>query len=282
MDQKKRNPLVAGLLTVLSPGAGFLYNGFLFWAIAVTLGYYLFELLCLWFKAYESFHSAVSVIVLSFGSWVYFIAHNISKARKIESVFLKPFQRWYSYLLFTTISIGLSFVFDGCSDVEEYSSGTGGMSPAVEPGERVVVGLSYYRNREITQGDIVVFPNPKDPEAIYMKRCIALGGQTVEIRDGLVYVDDKRSLPQLPLKRSNLSTLSSVFKDPRIVPPDAGNEDQYGPVAVPEGKLFVLGDYRDNSFDSRFWGFVDQRAVMGRALYIWWSSDLTRIGKKLN
>ncbi len=117
------------------------------------------------------------------------------------------------------------------------------------------------------RGDVIVFRFPEDPDKDFIKRVIAVEGDVVEIRDKQVYVNGK------PLKCDH-----AVFKDPHIIPGDIQPRDNFGPVKVPPGSLFVMGDNRDHSYDSRFWGFVDLDAVKGKAFMIYWSWDKARFG----
>ncbi|MFN3822312.1 MAG: signal peptidase I, partial [bacterium] len=112
--------------------------------------------------------------------------------------------------------------------------------------------------RKVKQGDVVVFRFPLNRHLSYIKRCIALEGQTVEIRNKVVYVDNK-VFPNPPhCKFSSPMTYPPDFVESAIVPKDMPfrNRDNYGPVTVPPGHIFVLGDNRDNSADSRYWGFL--------------------------
>ncbi|WP_417912673.1 signal peptidase I [Candidatus Electronema sp. TJ] len=118
--------------------------------------------------------------------------------------------------------------------------------------------------KEPKRGDIIVFKYPKEPDVDYIKRVIAVGGETVEIKDKKVFINGK------PLAGDQDY---GQFKEERIIPASAGPRDNFGPVTVPEGKLFVMGDNRDNSYDSRFWGFVDLEAVRGKAFILYWSWD---------
>jgi len=126
-------------------------------------------------------------------------------------------------------------------------------------------------------GDIIVFQFPGNPSLDYIKRCIASGGQTVEVRDKVVYVD---GAPSAAADRH------AYHMDPGIscggmvgpFPEDAGLQtcrDNFGPFRVPPGRLFMMGDNRENSNDSRFWGTVPMDYVKGRALFIYWSWDAT-------
>ncbi len=125
--------------------------------------------------------------------------------------------------------------------------------------------LLYYRFPTIRvprPGDIIVFRYPDDPARDFIKRCVAVGGQTVEIREKVLYVDGRpREEPY------------AVHKDPRVIPRETNQRDNFGPYVVPQGHLFMMGDNRDNSHDSRFWGALPQSLVKGKAMFIYWSWD---------
>ncbi len=110
--------------------------------------------------------------------------------------------------------------------------------------------------REPKQGDIVIFKFPGDEKTDYIKRCIAVEGQVVEVRDMQVFVDGK------PVDEPYCKHIHKDLK-----------RKGYGPVTVPDGSIFVMGDNRDNSYDSRFWGPLDKRLLRGKALFIYFSVD---------
>jgi signal peptidase I len=113
------------------------------------------------------------------------------------------------------------------------------------------------------RGDIIVFKFPKDPSKDFIKRVIAVGGDTLEIRDKQVYVNGQLQKEVYTVHTdSHIRPSSGVYGTTR---------DNLAPVKVPEGKLFVMGDNRDESNDSRFWHFVDISAVKGKAFVIYWS-----------
>lgn len=118
------------------------------------------------------------------------------------------------------------------------------------------------------RGDVIVFKYPKDPSKDFIKRLIAVGGDTLEIRDKKVYVNGK-------LQKNDFAkfTDSRILSGPTRFGQIDSPRDNYGPITVPEGKLFMMGDNRDSSNDSRFWGFVDKSEVRGEAILIYWSWD---------
>ncbi|HEX9191510.1 MAG TPA: signal peptidase I [Candidatus Deferrimicrobiaceae bacterium] len=115
------------------------------------------------------------------------------------------------------------------------------------------------------RGDIIVFVFPEDPSKDFIKRVIGLPGDTVEVRRKTVLVNGE------PLDEPY-----TRFADGRSIESLVRTRDSMPPVRVPEGKLFVMGDNRDRSYDSRFWGFVDMDAVIGKALFIYFSIDWNR------
>jgi signal peptidase I len=115
--------------------------------------------------------------------------------------------------------------------------------------------------------EVVVFRFPHDKDREFIKRCSALPGQTVEIRDKVLYVDGNRTIdPE-----------RSKYVDPRVLPKESENgvRDNYGPITVPPDHYFLVGDNRDNSDDSRFWGFVPSDLIVAKAsrIYFSWAPD---------
>jgi signal peptidase I len=116
--------------------------------------------------------------------------------------------------------------------------------------------------RKPQRGDVIVFQYPEDPRRDYIKRCVALGGQTIEVKDKVLYVDGQKQVE--PYVK---------HIDPSNHPASSDPRDNFGPYQVPPGHLFMMGDNRDNSNDSRFWGPVNMSLVKGRAMFLYWSWD---------
>lgn len=139
--------------------------------------------------------------------------------------------------------------------------------------------------KEPKNGDVVVFKYPKDERLDYIKRCIAVGGQTVEMRNGEVFVDGKPEGRRTTLERKYDRDDGQEFEYTRIAAPNGksytvrhvvggyGTTENFGPITVPAGHYFMMGDNRDNSADSRQWGCLPAENVVGEALVIYFSWD---------
>ena len=140
---------------------------------------------------------------------------------------------------------------------------SGSMIPTLEVGDRVLVAKFWYTFSEPKRGQLFVFKYPVDPKRDFVKRIIGLPGDTLEIRGGIVYVNGQ-ALREEYVKNHDAFSLNAGPVFPEV------------PVKIPENHYFAMGDNRDNSFDSRFWGFVDDKAILGKALIIYWSWDVEK------
>ncbi len=155
--------------------------------------------------------------------------------------------------------------------VQPFKIPSGSMIPTLLIGDHIFVNKFIYgirmpfTNKVIVpvkrpaRGDIVVFKYPVDTSKDFIKRVIAVEGDVVEMRDRKIFINGK----QMP-------DTHGTFTEPRSGPPQA-RRDSFGPIPVPRGKFFMMGDNRDGSLDSRYWGFVDFNAILGRAFIIYWS-----------
>lgn len=125
------------------------------------------------------------------------------------------------------------------------------MEPTFIQGDHVLVNKFIYRFVEPRTGDVIVFKYPVDPTMDYIKRVVALEGQKVEIKNGVLYVGNKA------IRESYLAENAKTTSD-------------FGPVVVPKNRLFVMGDNRNNSSDSRVWGTLPEKNLIGKAFVIYW------------
>jgi signal peptidase I len=145
--------------------------------------------------------------------------------------------------------------------VQAYKIPSSSMEDSLLAGDFILVNKLHYRFNEPRPGEIIVFKYPLNSSKDMVKRILAVEGQSVEIKNKIVYVDGK--IVSEPLSAKHI--------DARILPGDYSARDNFGPEQVPAGYLFVLGDNRDNSQDSREWGFLDMSLVKGKALIVYWS-----------
>ena len=177
--------------------------------------------------------------------------------------------------------------------VEAFQIPSGSMIPTLEVGDHIFVAKFSYglvvpfsnkkilEFREPARGDVIVFKYPQDPSIDYIKRVVGLPGEKVEVRNNEVFIDGK------PMPREHVGpfhddgptddhdselwheTLGTkqhdALQEPGRMP------SNFGPLTVPPGNVFVMGDNRDNSSDSRVWGTVDHELIKGKALIVWWS-----------
>ena len=158
--------------------------------------------------------------------------------------------------------------------VQSFFIPSGSMEQTLAIGDRLLVSKCLYGIRlpfgdrwichwhEPRRGDVVVFTFPPDPGKDLIKRVVGLPGDEIQIRDKQVYVNG------VPYRNPH-----ERHGDPAIVPAQAGPRDNLRPIRVPPHSYFVMGDNRDFSYDSRFWGFVPERDLVGKALVKYWSWD---------
>ncbi|NTW78137.1 MAG: signal peptidase I [Syntrophaceae bacterium] len=158
--------------------------------------------------------------------------------------------------------------------VQAFKIPSGSMKPTFEIGDHILVSkfiygikIPFLRNTLIPigdpqRGDIVVFIYPEDRSKDFIKRVIGVSGDTIEIRNKKIYLN---GLP--------MNDTYGIYTDDFIIPGSIQPRDNFGPVTVRPGSIFVMGDNRDQSYDSRFWGFVNLKDVMGKAFIIYWSWD---------
>ncbi|HDL04443.1 MAG TPA: signal peptidase I [candidate division Zixibacteria bacterium] len=171
---------------------------------------------------------------------------------------IKPLWREYVEVLFISLAAAVLlrlFV------VSAYRVDSASMEDSLFEGDYIFVNKLAYDFGDPQPGDIIVFKYPLNPTQDYIKRIIAGPGQTIEIIDKVIYVDNLLSEIYVNTKNT----------DPKILAAQLSARDNFGPIQVPEGQYFVLGDNRDESQDSRFWGFVPAEFIKGKALFIYWS-----------
>jgi len=203
--------------------------------------------------------------------------------------FLPQSGKFLEYGEALVVAIVLAIAIRGLA-VQAFKIPSGSMLPTLLIGDHLLVNKFLYgvripyttvricRLRPPRRGDIVVFAYPIDDSKDFIKRVIGEPGDQVQVRDKRVYVNGVQLLDPW-----------GFHVDPSVVPGGFEKRDNFGPVIVPSGKYFVMGDNRDKSYDSRFWGFVEDPRIKGKAIVLYWSWDaeglrprLTRLGTILH
>ena len=265
-NPKKRKPILAFLLSLIAPGLGQIYNGQLkkgiIYLVGFLLAYIIFSLLL--FK----FYGMIFYLIITLGFFIFILIDALRGANKLKAIALKPYNQWYVYLIIFLLSSVVIRPLLGwtirSNIARAYKIPSSAMEPTLLVGDHLIADMKIYKSEKPKRGDIIIFEFPKDPSKDFIKRVIGTEGEKVVIIRNKIYINDK------------------LINDPwgHFTMPRSSIED-YGPVKVPQDSLFVLGDNRNNSQDSRFWGFVNIKKVKGKALYLYWAKNKSIIGMEL-
>jgi len=187
-------------------------------------------------------------------------------------------REWYESLLVA----GIFVLFVRTFIVQTYQVPTGSMERTILVGDHLLVNkfafaprlpalAKFLPYRNVHPGDIVVFKKPGDdvnPGNVLVKRAVAQGGDTVQVRDKQLFIDGK------PEERTTIQHIDpETYPDHPGVPDMARRRDQFGPFTVPANSFFGMGDNRDNSLDSRYWGAIPRANIFGRPVIFYWSYE---------
>ncbi|MFZ3065550.1 MAG: signal peptidase I [Nitrospirota bacterium] len=158
--------------------------------------------------------------------------------------------------------------------IQAFKIPSGSMIPTLDIGDHILVSKFIYGIRipftdikildfkKPNRGDIIVFIYPEDEKKDFIKRVVGVPGDKIELKNKELYINGEK-----------LTEKYIIHQDPHTKPKEYEPRDNTGPIIVPPDSLFVMGDNRDQSYDSRYWGFVKISKVKGRAFIIYWSWD---------
>jgi signal peptidase I len=275
--KKRPKPWVAFFLGLLFPGFGQIYLGSLRKAMFILAWFWISfgSLTIMWAYFISSFNSLLVLLTLVFVTLITIAALAYREATGDHlAVELRWYRRWYGLLaIFLSFSVvlqpvgGLALKYF----VKSYKIPIGSMLPTLAAGDHIFVKKVSYRFRvpfadrtlidfsAPQRGDIIVFKYPQDETKEFVKRIVGLPGDIVEIRNKDLYVNRQRAEENY-IQHSDSRT-------------GVDRRDNLDPVTVPQGSYFVLGDNRDQSLDSRFFGFVSEDKIRGKAFLVYWSLD---------
>lgn len=146
--------------------------------------------------------------------------------------------------------------------VQAFKIPSGSMLPTLQIGDHILVNKFIFHFVSPQRGDIIVFRYPRDEGRDFIKRVIGVPGDKLMITKKQVLINDRL-----------LNESYAVHADPNVQDGSLSPRDDYGPLIIPPGKYFMMGDNRDHSMDSRFWGLLDEGKIRGKAFIIYWSWD---------
>jgi signal peptidase I len=275
---EQRKPSIAALLSLVLPGLGQVYNGEPGRGLVAYLSLPLLVILAFFFVL-GTFPGLVIFIVLAVLLYLGIAADAALRARHIREIPLRWYNRPAVYFVLAVVvpilagPIVLKTIFPQLR-FRTYEIPAASMEPTLQIGDHLVADMWAYRNRLPERGDVIVFRSLDDPKMELVKRCIAVQGDTVEIHDKM-----------LSLNGRQLTEPYAIHSDPKIYQDQASpmglQRDQTALTKIPPRSCYFLGDNRDASYDSRFWGTAPADLLRGKALYIYWSPDRSRIGMRI-
>ena len=304
--EHKRWPWVAVTLSVIMTGLGHIYcgrivKGLVLAFISCILTPFLFGVFSV---SHSTIRIAVIIVTLLASSviWLYAIIDSGYIAERIKENYTpKDYNRWYVYVILilmgtggsTQIAFNIRTFF-----LQAFRVPVASNYPTLIPNDRFLANKIAYKNSDPQKGDLVVFTNPQDRRQNYIQRVVAVAGDTVEISNGEVYVNDQQLLRQklphstldsirITIKRDKIEQLEGdVFEETngdakyKIFLADYNPPSDFAKITVPKHHCFVLGDNRNLSYDSRNFGPVLLATIKGRADYLYFpAKDWSRFGK---
>jgi len=288
----KRDPWFAAFLSLLLPGLGQLYCGAInrcLWLLALTSAAGLLGVLALVPGVRLEGSFVVACYALSLLVYGAGVLDAFFMARRTRSDYeLKDYNRWQAYLLLgLAVSAGnvFSALYVRDNWVMPFKIPTASMYPTLWQGDQLFADRGAYREKDPAVGDIVVFHNPENRKEYFIKRVVALEGDRVEIRDGMIYVNDlklrREEAPAAAVLSRRMSGGGTYFYEFNraakyrilLTAPANSRLRNLPPTTVPKHHCFVLGDNRDNSLDSRSYGAIPVASIVGKANFIYLPSE---------
>lgn len=270
-NPKSKEPLLAVMLTFLFVGLGQIYAGKFKRGLAIILAYFVFSAGVLAFMFNPTAKTQpymLGLIPVPFIFVLLVIIDAYRCARKYNEK--NNLTRNINWAKRTILIFGMVFfyainvqtflaMYIHSNIVQAFRFPSGSMEPTILPGDRLLANKVAYKSAEPQRGDIIVFIYPKDRSKVFLKRLIAKGGETVEIKNGLILIND------VPVE---LPQIKNIFYYNRGDFGQAGKK-----VKVPDGFYYVLGDNSITSHDSRYFGFIPRYYILGKAYKIYYPCD---------
>lgn len=295
---KSKSKILAILFNMFLPGLGYFYVGyykksllFIVGLILMTFGFYYLT------DYFKSAYLFISIFPITLFIYIYTTVDAVKIISREEDKDYKP-SKWYfiPFLIILILSI-LSFALES-SNIRHFNIPSKSMSPTIKQSDRIVIKKEI---RNIARGEIVVFRYPPNPDTFFIKRCVAVGGDKLFIKNKVLYLQPyqgdeyiKKNYPIDNIVTINNSlwvmhpykhSIKTINNDAKVIenghyPSKLFNFNQ---VTIPDNSYFVMGDNRDHANDSRFWGFIKTKDIFGifNGVICFNYKDLSRINLKV-
>jgi signal peptidase I len=294
---RERSPVWAVILSVAATGLGHIYCGRIVKGLILFFAGFAFAPVIVLTAQNAASALVLGLVVgsllLLFGIFIYAAIDAGLLARRIGRGYqTREYNRWYVYLL--CIVVGLSYPTNLASSIREnilhaFKIPAQSMAPGILRGDRILLNKAVYKIKAPERGDVVVFMYPDDRRLYYIKRIVALPGDTIEIRGNRVLINDQplsysKLAPRPPLNFNPGSTVQALEEDNHgrgyPILADGAQPADLPKITIPHGTCFVLGDNRSQSKDSRTFGPIPLADVKGRVDYIYWPAlSWSRFGR---
>lgn len=276
--ESRKNPLIAGGLSVVLPGAGQVYNRQKRKALVWYVIFFFLPLLFILCRCLHSFWGLALLLFFYVWLYLYNIGDAVFGAIRPKITEPQPWHKIWVIALVIFIAADIALIASNRTKntigLRAFRVITNSMAPALQAGDMFILDLKYYEKNEIQRGNVISFQHP-DYQGPLCKRVMGLPGDKIEGKENQVFINGVVITEPYARFSGRKAELDSFNRKHTI--------SDFGPFTIPEGQLFVMGDNRDNSYDSRDpdFGFVLIESVWAKPLYIYFSTDRSRIGKTI-
>jgi signal peptidase I len=285
--QYRRSPWTAAILSLIMPGLGQVYTGALARGLVWMFLCGIFSVMGLLFLAFPSAYSWTLGCLAELSQAVIWLAAAVDSRRLAlrckPDYELKDYNRWHVYGLLLFMGTGglLAYALDVREQlIQPFIIPSATMYPTILPRDRVIAVKNTYQTADPHRGDLVLLVDPDDRRIYFIKRVVAIAGDTVEIKSGNLYVNGVE-LPREPVGPATISSgkttsTGEVFYENnngakyRIFISQEKPAADFGPITVPKYDCFVMGDNRNDSLDSRYFGPIAVTSLKGKFEYRYW------------
>lgn len=295
---KEKNKILGIIISFIAPGLGYIYVGHIkkAYLFMVLMPLFIFALYSVMFE-YTNIYTVL--LIYSSALLLYFIPiFNLISIVNNNEVRFSKFSKWYFLVIICMVYFLYITILGNSVSVKLFKQVSSSMSSGIIKNDQFLVKKIHFKP---TRGKVIVFKYPKNEEVLYIKRVVALGGDIIAIKDKKLILHPKEGNEYIlnNYSKDNIIKIGNKFwvinpykikfssiNNDDVVVNNGSNPSQLfnmNPIIIPENEYFMMGDNRDYSNDSRFWGTISQNQIVGYVKSIFINfDDISRIGKKIN